>query len=251
MLLAIRLGDPRCRKLYQTLGAERDAFKWHAVRSETATSRRGLACAGCVGDACVGLVPAAIFGPSSQAAAYFPSIFNTLGASRFDFLGMPPEMPPLPRGCPRIAPDVAGRQNREFQWLFPGFFEISRRHWTSAEVYGVGTADHRIPTLSVCLCEANIFLHSTRAQKKALRTSGFLRTFADAGFVGPSAVCHFPGTKVIELLAFPQESSIARACPDRLRSKPRSASPGSSPPELSCALVTTLARCFLSRWPAS
>jgi hypothetical protein len=39
------------------------------------------------------------------------------------------------------------------------------------------------------------FLAHYEGPKRALRTSGFLRTFADAGFLKPSAVCHFSGTR--------------------------------------------------------
>jgi hypothetical protein len=48
----------------------------------------------------------------------------------------PRETPPLSHGCPRIGLEVARRQNRAFQWLFPGFFETSRLYRTSAEVAG-------------------------------------------------------------------------------------------------------------------
>jgi len=66
---------------------------------------------------------------------------------------------------------------RRFSISFPvGYLRFLRhlgRRWTSPEVYGVGTAGHRIRTLSACLCGENIFSFNSRAQNRTRKDMDF------------------------------------------------------------------------------
>jgi hypothetical protein len=46
--------------------------------------------------------------------------------------------------------EVVGQQSGAFERVFSGFVAIAGRHWTSPEVYGVGTADRHITKVSHC-----------------------------------------------------------------------------------------------------
>jgi hypothetical protein len=64
-----------------------------------------------------------------------------------------------------------------------------------------GTAGHRIRALSVCLCEENIFLHNTRAQKRPHAQVDFFEHLRTPASEIERRLPLFRG-EVIELLGF-------------------------------------------------
>ena len=93
-----------------------------------------------------------------------------------------PFFPRCPQKCPLISSGRAGSHWTLKTLLstgFPGILAISRPHWTSPEVYGVGTAGRRTFSLSACFAR-NLISQALRMPSLLPRhNSGCSRTSLD------------------------------------------------------------------------